>query len=189
MSFETLSQALRARQPWTIDEPGAIATAVSVILAPGERGPEVLLIRRAERIGDPWSGHIGLPGGRREPTDADLYATATRETKEEVCVELSKGSLLGALDDLHPRSPTTPQVVIRPFVFGLPERPDARRSDEVAAVCWTPLSDLKGGADTAEVRILGNPVRVPCFRSTALPEGLVVWGLTHRILAGLLPLV
>lgn len=184
-----LRAALSARRPVQIDEPDAIATAVSVVLTPGENGLEVLLIRRAERIGDPWSGHMGLPGGRREPGDADLYATATRETAEEVGVALPPAALLGALDDLHPRSATVPQVVIRPFVFGLAERPDARRSDEVAACCWITLRELKASADTAEVRILGNPVRVPCFKAAGLPDGLVVWGLTHRILAGLLPLV
>ena len=42
--------------------------------------PRVLLMKRTERAGDPWSGHISLPGGRHDRTDADLLATAIRET-------------------------------------------------------------------------------------------------------------
>lgn len=187
--FGPIAKMLSGRTPVAIEAPEAIATAVTAILSPGERGLEVLLIRRAEREGDPWSGHMGLPGGRREPGDANLLATALRETREEIGVELPPARLLGALDDLHPRSTSIPQVVIRPFVFGLDRRPDARPSAEVAQCCWIPIEELASSADTAEVKILGNPVRVPCFRAKGLPDGLVVWGLTFRILTGLLPLV
>ncbi|MDH4045507.1 MAG: NUDIX domain-containing protein, partial [Gemmatimonadota bacterium] len=62
--------------------------AVAVMLA--QESESVLLIRRAERVDDPWSGHIGLPGGRTSPSDADLLVTAMRETTEEVGVRLER---------------------------------------------------------------------------------------------------
>jgi 8-oxo-dGTP pyrophosphatase MutT (NUDIX family) len=160
---------------------------VAAILSPGPDGLELLLIRRAERAGDPWSGHMGLPGGRREPGDADLLETALRETREEIGVDLPRPALIGALDDLHPRSPTLPKVVIRPYVFALDRRPDARASAEVAQVCWVRLADLPKSAGRAAVKIMDSYVEVPCFQCAGLPDGLVVWGLTFRILSGLLP--
>src|SRR4051812_9489869 len=50
--------------------------------------PEVLMIKRADAEGDPWSGHIALPGGRMEPGDRDLSDTAVRETREETGVDV-----------------------------------------------------------------------------------------------------
>lgn len=169
-----------------IEEPGSLETSVALILSPGRSGPDILLIRRAEREGDPWSGHIGLPGGRRDPGDADRLAVALRETREEVDVSLGPEHLLGELDDLHPRTPTLPPVCIRPFVFGLQERPAARPSEEVAACYWLPLEDLLSRAATSEVRIGAELVPVPCFRPA---EDIVIWGLTYRILLGLKPLL
>jgi len=189
VSFESLKDRLAKRRPLVIAEPGSLETAVAVILSPGAAGPEVLLIRRAERAGDPWSGHIGLPGGRVEPTDPDRLHTALRETEEEIGVKLDRGSLLGSLDDQHPRTPTLPPVVIRPFVFALPARPAALTSGEVAEVYSADLCALLDAETTATVPIKGLPAEVPCFRSPCLPEGKVVWGLTYRILSGLRPLL
>lgn len=56
--------------------------------------PEVLLIKRASRVGDRWTGHIALPGGRRDPEDEDDKAAAIRETSEEVGIDLSEKNAL-----------------------------------------------------------------------------------------------
>jgi 8-oxo-dGTP pyrophosphatase MutT (NUDIX family) len=159
-------------------------TAVALIVTPGARGLDALFIRRAVRADDPWSGHIALPGGRREPADADRYATAVRETDEEVGVALTRETLLGVLDDLHPSTPRLPALVIRPFVFGLDRRPATRLSDEVAAVEWVALDELARCEGRTEVQLRDGPREVDCFRM----PGLVVWGLTYRILKGFLPL-
>ncbi|HEU5217398.1 MAG TPA: NUDIX domain-containing protein, partial [Gemmatimonadales bacterium] len=88
-----------AHQEHFPDRPQA---AVAVILAPDP--DSVLLIRRAEREGDKWSGHLALPGGRWSPGDPDLAATARRETIEEVGVDLSGVTVAAELDDLAPRT-------------------------------------------------------------------------------------
>ena len=109
-----LASALARRQP--VEHPTATAAdawaGVALLIAPDPDA--VLLIRRAERVGDPWSGHIGLPGGRRDPADSDLLATAIRETEEEVGCLLDTSQLLGTLDDIWPRTPLPRVVVVRP---------------------------------------------------------------------------
>lgn len=158
--------------------------AVSVILAPDPDA--VLLIRRAERSGDPWSGHIGLPGGRAERGDTDLAATAIRETVEEIGWTLSRQALLGELDDVWPRTPLPQIIVVRPFVFAMPERPAVALSPEVAEAFWVPLADLRNPAilrDTP-LQVRGQQMVFPAYH---LSQG-VVWGLTERILTPLLSL-
>jgi len=112
-----------------------VHAAVSLILRSGPE-LEVLLIRRAEAEGDPWSGQMALPGGRREPQDDDLLATAVRESWEETGVRLDQeGIVLGKLGPVTPNSTRLPPIFIFPFVFGVgAETPAKIASPEVDEV-------------------------------------------------------
>src|SRR5439155_1604605 len=88
-------RALREHRAHPVDAPGARPAAVALVLIEGREGLEALFIHRAERAGDPWSGQVALPGGRHEPSDPDLLATAIRETLEETGVDLSRAECLG----------------------------------------------------------------------------------------------
>lgn len=68
--------------------------------------PEVLFIKRAARVGDKWNGHVALPGGKRDPEDADDAAAAMREAYEEVGIDLS-GSHAIEVGNLPQRVVTT----------------------------------------------------------------------------------
>ena len=54
-------------------EPRAGRAAVAIMVREGSDATEMLMIRRATREGDPWSGHMGFPGGRRDPEDASNF--------------------------------------------------------------------------------------------------------------------
>jgi len=166
-------------------ETESLLAAVAVIVAPDPDA--VLLIRRAERATDPWSGHIGLPGGRHDPTDTDLTHTAVRETDEEVGLRLQPGELLGPLPDVWPRTPLPRVVVVRPFVFAAPAQLPLRLSEEVAEAFWVPLEQLRQpGVYRDTVIPLRGQDRV--FPGYHLGQYLV-WGLTERILSSLLELI
>lgn len=165
---------------------GLPRAAVAVLLRPGDEGLELLLIRRAEREGDPWSGHVALPGGREQADDAGPAHTAARETHEEVGIDVRAGGrLLGPLAPVWPQSARAPGIVVRPFVFAVPARVETVPNHEVDAVVWIPLHELMGPGAVTEhlLEIEGiEPMRFPAFGA----RGYVVWGLTHRILTTLL---
>lgn len=163
------------------DRAGAWEAAVSIVIRPRD-DLELLLIRRAERETDPWSGHMALPGGRRDPTDPDLVATAFREADEETGVALARyGHLLGMLDELHPRNPRLPSIVIAPFVVGVPPDTHARPiSREIDATIWVPLSALRDPGAVSEILVDLEDGR-RAFPSLRYRD-YTIWGLTHRIL-------
>jgi len=154
--------------------------AVALLLADtdGSGSLSVLLVRRTEREGDPWSGHMALPGGHAQPEDADLLQTALRETLEEVGIDLARAELLGVLDDVSPMRSS--EIAVRPFVFSLSRKPEARLSTEVAEVVWVGLDDLATGVlqSTREVQLRGTTLSVPAF----VVEERVVWGMTFHLL-------
>jgi len=184
-----LARALATRTPTLAAATADVRrAAVAVILRPDEEGElDLLCIQRAVYPGDPWSGQVALPGGRWEPGDASLAETAVRETREETAVDLARdGLLLGALDELHPRTPALPPIVVRPHVFAVAPRVTVLPTAEVADAFWVPLATLRDPATSVEssVEVRGTRLQVPSFR---LGER-VVWGMTERMLRDLLAL-
>src|SRR3989475_665994 len=123
ITLAAVRRALRGHWGTPAVAPDARPAAVALVVIEGADGAEVLLIRRAVRAGDPWSGQVALPGGRREPTDRDLLATAIRETREDTGIVLLRGEPLAGLDVLATVTAVLPPVVVRPFVFALSRRP------------------------------------------------------------------
>lgn len=180
-----LKERLAHRHPTTTDDASLIWAAVAVLIAPD---PDViLLIRRADRLGDPWSGHMALPGGRRGPGDPDLLATVVRETREEVGIDLIPERLLGSLDDVVPRTPVLPPVAVRPFVFLMSVRTPLVLNHEVASTQWVNIDDLlqPGGYHLASLEIAGQRREVQAYRV----DDAIVWGMTEQILSGLFQLL
>lgn len=182
---ERIAASLRGRESRVASGGGLIWAAVAIIIAP--EPDSMLLIRRAERDGDPWSGQMALPGGRRDPGDSDLEHTARRETMEEVGISLEAGSALGALDDFAPSTPVLPPVAVRPFVFHLDHRPALTLSDEVDTADWVLLDQLRDPANYYETTVAtrGMEFQRPAYH---VPCG-VVWGLTERLLTQFLDLL
>ena len=186
MTIAAVRRALAGYTPQAVEAPEALPAAVALILIE-RQGLEALFIKRAIRVGDPWSGQVALPGGRYEPEDQDLLTTAIRETGEETGVDLFRAERLGALDDLYPRTPTLPPVRVRPFVFTIPSAPPLVISDEVERAFWVPLARLAEPTVRRDVKLIvrGEPRIFPAYD---LGED-VIWGMTERILTPFLTLL
>jgi len=187
MTLERARRALARHAAQEISAPEARPAAVALILVEQSGGLEALFIKRAARAGDPWSGQVAFPGGRHDPEDGDLLATAIRETREETGVELGDAERLGVLDDLYPRTPTLPPVRVRPFVFALPARRPMVATAEVERAFWVPLAHIVEPSVRRDVKLrVGGVERV--FPAYDLGED-VIWGMTERILTPFLVLL
>jgi 8-oxo-dGTP pyrophosphatase MutT (NUDIX family) len=191
ITLEQVRRELRSYKPVEVNAPEALPAAVALILyegtGGGSGGVEALFIKRAQQAGDPWSGQIALPGGRREPADADLLATAVRETREETGIELTGVEQLGALDDLYPRTPTLPPVVVRPYVFVVGARPALVPDVEVERAFWVPLRRLGEPGVRRELTLTIRGVE-RTFPAYQLGDD-VLWGMTERIITPFVDLV
>jgi len=168
-----------------VDATVRLAAVLAMFRVADDGELELLFIKRAEYEGDPWSGHVALPGGRHEPQDTSLEDTAVRETLEELGVDVrAHGRVLGALDDLHPRTPVLPSIAVRPYVVAAAPAAPLALSDELAAAFWVPIRRFAepGFATTSTVQARGHALTVPSF----VHEGHTIWGMTHRILEQLL---
>jgi 8-oxo-dGTP pyrophosphatase MutT (NUDIX family) len=134
------SLARRTRQ--TLDNPSLTCAAVLIPLLCKAGEWHVLVTQRSQQV-EHHKGQISFPGGAYEARDADLLATALRETHEEIGVPAQAVEVLGALDDFQ----TVTSFVVTPFVGVIPHPFDYRPSEvEVEAVVEVPLSFLRDPA-------------------------------------------
>lgn len=196
-----LSNRLPALDLLPIEPDGIPQAAVTLLIRELAGDDELLIIRRAERDGDPWSGHLALPGGRTEPTDTDLLVTAARETHEEVGIDLagvpgspmsqvygaSRERFIGRLPVLSPVSPGVPPIEITPLVAIAPPNPQLSLNGEVQATWWISINQLLITGRSTEYRLSvgGRNFKWPAYPSPGGP----IWGITERILTNFLSLL
>lgn len=164
-------------------------SAVAMILREQGGEAEILMIKRAERRGDPWSGHMAFPGGRMEPHDRHGLDVATRETHEEIGLELGPSDpCIGRLSELmtHLQLKRRP-MVISPYLFRLEREVTFTPNYEVAEVVWVPMEFLRDRNNREMMRWNRGkvPVPLPCYYF----EGRRIWGLSLMMLDELLALL
>jgi 8-oxo-dGTP pyrophosphatase MutT (NUDIX family) len=168
---------------------GAPRAAVAAILreSPAADGAELFFIQRAEHPSDPWSGHIAFPGGRRDPGDVSLLATAIRETREEAGLDLERAELIARLPDVPAFSRSKRgRLVVTPWVFALREPAEIVPNREVASTLWVPMASLARGEGKGTYAFTYDEkdYELPCIRLE--PGQKVLWGMTYRMLETML---
>jgi 8-oxo-dGTP pyrophosphatase MutT (NUDIX family) len=181
--LDQIRSALGEHEPRILSVEGKRQASVAMVLRGGQRDTEVLLIERARREGDPWSGHMAFPGGRLDPGDAHSRSAAERETLEEVGLTLAGASQLGRLDDLEGyHAGRAAGLVISAFVYHLEAHGPLVTNHEVEETFWVPLRHLRD--HTQHVEFPYAPAGGRRFPGIVVgePERHVVWGLTYRFL-------
>ena len=168
-------------------------SAVAILVNKVPAG-SLLMVQRATRKGDPWSGDMAFPGGRKERSDKDNIETARRELAEETGLTLSSPPL-GCLNTLWTKSHNTLRpMAVHPFVFAASQAvsvktsmvlnagtktADLHLSHEIAAAVWVPMSLFSASNRDHFLwkTRLGN-IRVPCYHY----QQFKIWGLSLRMI-------
>lgn len=180
-SLDLIRRSLAEYQPrLEAREQDDFEAAVAIIAyEPPGGSPELLLIQRATVAGDPWSGQMAFPGGRRDPGDAHIAETAAREALEEVGV--SVGRPIGRLDDQEGSNAARPQrLVLSAFVYETVERPAIVANREVDSTVWIPVRAMLDPEHAVQYRFEREEYS-GTFPGIAY-GGYTVWGLTLRVL-------
>jgi 8-oxo-dGTP pyrophosphatase MutT (NUDIX family) len=137
---------------------------------------EVLFVGRVVRTGDPWSGQVGLPGGRRVVGDHDLWITVVREVCEETGVDLERSAcFVGLLSAAEPVNMVGMRVL--PFVFCLKNDVRIKLSkDELDWFRWVGVDELQKNRRVMNLSCFGEQ---PAFAISGMQP---IWGLTYRII-------
>ena len=160
---------------------GGRDSAVLILFGEGTDGPDLLLIERAATLRS-HAGQPAFPGGAQDPEDTGPVAAALREAQEEVGLDPYSVDVLGLLPALWlPPS----GFVVHPVVgwWRAPHDVDVVDVGEVAAVARVPIAELTDPANRFRV---GHPNGIigPAFGV----RGMVVWGFTAGLIAGILRL-
>ncbi len=175
-----IRRALKDHDSLRLPETGGRRAAVAMVLRDAAAGPEVLFIERAERKGDPWSGHMAFPGGRVDPEDAHAREAAERETLEEVGLELAGADPIGRLDDKRGNPRYHPELVISAYVYAVGDPGPLDLNHEVREAFWFPLAELLDPDRHVDYDRIGG-LRFPGIL-VGEPGRHVVWGLTYSFL-------
>ncbi|MDE2847738.1 MAG: CoA pyrophosphatase [Gemmatimonadota bacterium] len=185
MQAENLVEKLRNRRSRLLDpESGALTAAVAVLLRAAVGGTELLFLQRAQRKGDPWSGHVSFPGGKIDASDVSPRHTAIRETREETAFDLDYADFICRLDD---QATHLGKVHVAGFVFYLANGSDPTLNQEIRNAFWLPLADLMDENRYVTTTVAGEwGAREVCAIDLLDGEGPVLWGLTYRFTAQVL---
>jgi 8-oxo-dGTP pyrophosphatase MutT (NUDIX family) len=155
------------------------AVLVPLFVASQSQPPHVVLTRRRSDLRR-HAGEISFPGGRMDPGDADLTATALREAEEEIGLAPDTVELLGALP---PVSTFATGYQIHPFVGTIAAGQRWRISPrEVDAVLELPLNGLRESRTRTRMERRGITFETDAY----VLDGHLVWGATFRIIELLL---
>ncbi|MFK8018347.1 MAG: CoA pyrophosphatase [Pseudomonadales bacterium] len=151
---------------------------------------DVLMMRRADRKGDPWSGHMAFPGGKMDSVDESTFETSLRELAEETGIPSPATTLesVGRLSDVLTRNHSGKRpMAVTPFVFHLVEDVEFNPNHEVAELIWVPVDYIRNAShrETMHWEFKGATINLPCY----FYEGRRIWGLSLTMLDELLKLL
>ena len=160
--------------------------AVSIILRQHDSQLQFLMMQRSVHEGDPWSGQMAFPGGKKDVDDAHITETAQREAYEEMGIPHHGIERIGRLSDIlaRPYRALKNPMVVSPLLFKQLEDFKPQTNEEVADWLWLPVEyfqELKN-RESLTIEKAGLKHELPCYYY----QDKCVWGLSLLMIDELL---
>jgi dephospho-CoA kinase len=179
-----IKEILSQREKKSIPDKGLTRAAVLIPLYQKEGEYYFLLTKRTEKM-EVHKGQFSFPGGAWDERDADLLATALRESFEEIGLRPQDAEILGELDDTIA---VVSNFVVTPFVAAIPYPYEFKINEqEVEKLVQVPLSIFLDASNLSEELLPGRGQVVLSYRYRYQEH--VIWGATARIIKGFLDLI
>jgi 8-oxo-dGTP pyrophosphatase MutT (NUDIX family) len=153
--------------------------AVVILITPTIFDLELFMVKRSQSIGDPWSGDIAFPGGKRISEDKTLLETVIREVREETKINLNDNEVLGYLDHVH--SWVKPEMTIQPIVYVFSEKPKFELNFELTKAFWAPIEELVKTKQQLKIKGWYSPAYNY--------KNEIIWGLTYRMIENIFEII
>ena len=140
---------------------------------------QVLFTKRSAKL-KTHSGEVSFPGGKWEEIDTDLYATALRESNEEINLKIENVTKLGSLNFLLSRH----KIEVNPFVGHLDKLQDFKGNFEIDEIFTVPVSFLMNDKNIIYKEFNRKDLKV--YIPSWVYNGNRIWGLTAMIAADFL---
>jgi 8-oxo-dGTP pyrophosphatase MutT (NUDIX family) len=181
MVADKIARALKSRVAQPLESNGYKPAAVLVPIQERQDGDYLVLTKRADNLRT-HKGQIAFPGGRVDVGDADVIATALRESREEIGIDPSCVRILGQLDEFTAGY----GLVVTPVVGLIPAHCEFRIDPaETTAVASVPIRSLMQPPNFTMNDYL-SPGGHPSYHFYV--NGWDVWGVTARIVVQFLEL-
>ena len=180
VSVDRIREFLARHDRKELNNPALRHAAVLILLFPKQGNLHILLTKRTDHV-EHHKGQISFPGGARDPRDADLVATALRETEEEIGLPPSWVQVLGLFDDFE----TPSGFAITPVVgFSASLPPLSPSLDEVAEIIEVPLELFldRNNERVVKMERKGKIHEVFFYNY----QGYEIWGATAAMIRGFL---
>jgi len=159
--------------------PSSRDAAVLMPIMESQKGPLLVLTRRAAHM-NTHANEVAFPGGKVEPEDKSLIATALRESFEEIALPVDHVEVIGAMKSATSKHGLT----VTPFIGVVPEGVGLLANrNELESIFYVPLQFFMDNPPTGvyEVMHQGHLYHAACYDY----EGYVIWGLTAYFIADL----
>lgn len=149
---------------------------ILVPVTDNQRDPEMIFTLRSSNL-KTHRGQVAYPGGKRDPTDTSLAATALRETHEEIGLPPDQVKVIAPLSQVM----SLHRILVTPYVGVVPgDHPLTPNPAEIESVFRVPISyfleDKRERTDT--LSFLNSTLYVPCYRWGRYQ----IWGLSAVVL-------
>ncbi len=178
--YHLSSSCHKYRHPKKLKKAAVLIAIVETTSKSGVQQLQIVFTKRAKHLRH-HAGQVSFPGGKTEPFDKDLIATAIRETQEEIGLTIQTKNIIGQLHPYH----TISGYLVTPIIAFISDNQEYKiDANEVDEVFQVPLNHF---LNSNNHYALSLPIRGKKHQVHFMPyQAYNIWGATAAMLKDLI---